>query len=193
MRRRRIAACRSWNRSPASGCSSATRGVRPTEAGLVLVRLARRILAETRRAEEELDRLAGNVAVGVLPVAAVGVLPGALIRLQAAQPALPMRSSQGFIRETLLATDLVSVMPRLMMAGDLLRGTLRVVPLPVPAPPRPAGLVLPRDRPLPAAGTAFVDALRTHLAELDAAVPAVMPDADRRCRRSNGTPPPGDR
>ena len=41
------------------------------------------------------------------------------------------------------ATDLISVMPRLMMVGDLLRGTLRVVPLPIPAPDRPAGLILP--------------------------------------------------
>lgn len=265
------------------------RGVRPTAAGLVMVRLARRILAETRRAEEELDRLAspgtGSVAVGALPVAAVGVLPGALIRLRATHPALqiriqqgrmedllpalaageidlilgrlyapavadgylrealweepisilaraghpilaapsaealracelvlptisqrvgqeidallgalglspalPMRSSSyGFIREMLLATDMVSVMPRLMMAGDLLRGSLRVVPLPVPAPPRPAGLVLPRDRPLPAAGLAFVAALRAHLAALAAAMPAAMPDADGKRRRSDRT------
>ena len=118
----------------------------------------------------------------------VGQEIDALLGALGLSPALPMRSSSyGFIREMLLATDMVSVMPRLMMAGDLLRGTLRVVPLPIPAPPRPAGLVLPRDRPLPAAGTAFVAALRAHLAELDAAVPAPMPDADTGRRRSDRT------
>ena len=64
------------------------------------------------------------------------------------------------------ATDLISVMPRLMMVGDLLRGTLRVVPLPIPAPDRPAGLILPRDRALPPAGRAFVECLRTYVGEI---------------------------
>jgi len=246
------------------------RGMRPTEAGLLLAHSARRILGELRRLDETLDGLddpeSGTVALGTLPVTATGVLPGALIRLRAAfphlrarleqgrteellpklaageidlivgrlyEPALPdgftreplweepisvlaradhpvfagpapaledlrrhelilptvsqrvgqeieglldllslvpaaslRSSSYGFIREMLLATDLIAVMPRLMMAGDLLRGALKVVPLPVPAPPRPAGLILPRDRPLPAAGRAFLAALRAHLAEI---------------------------
>jgi LysR family pca operon transcriptional activator len=246
------------------------RGVRPTEAGLLLAHTARRILAELHRLDEALDRLTdpegGTVALGTLPVAATGVLPGALTRLKAAHPGLGVRleqgrteellpklaageidlivgrlyepaipdgfsreplweepismlartnhpvfarraptleelrgydlvlptvsqrvgqeietlldllalqptasfrsSSYGFIREMLHSTDLISVMPRLMMAGDLLRGTLRVVPLPIPAPPRPAGLILPRDRPLPPAGQAFVACLRAHLIEL---------------------------
>ena len=73
-------------------------------------------------------------------------------------------SSYGFIREMLLATDLSAVMPRLMMAGDLLAGALRVVPLPIPEPDRPAGLVLPRDRELPQAGRACVECLRAHVA-----------------------------
>jgi LysR family transcriptional regulator, pca operon transcriptional activator len=51
-------------------------------------------------------------------------------------------SSYGFIREMLHATDSISVMPRLMMVGELLRGTLRVVPLPLYRPRRPAGLIL---------------------------------------------------
>ncbi|WP_376097588.1 LysR family transcriptional regulator [Roseomonas sp. CCTCC AB2023176] len=216
------------------------RGVRPTAEGAVIVRLARRVLSELHRAEEELDAADGTVAVGALPVAAVGVLPGALIRLKASHPDVTVRleqgrteellpllasreldlvvgrlyppanpddfvrealweepisilgraghpvfatghpvtaadlapydlvlptvsqrvgqeiehllsllhlsrssplrsSSYGFIREMLLATDHLSVMPRSMMVGDLLRGALRVVPLPVPAPPRAAG------------------------------------------------------
>ncbi|MGG5818543.1 LysR substrate-binding domain-containing protein [Falsiroseomonas sp. HW251] len=247
------------------------RGVRPTEAGVVVIRLARRLLAELRRAEEELDAVGaadgGSVAVGVLPVASVGVLPGALIRLRRTHPTLRLRlqegrteellpllaareidlivgrlyapavpdgflreplweepisvlaraghpllkkpvtadklagqelvlptvsqrvgqeidqlvallglprdvalrsSSYGFIRETLLASDAISIMPRSMMVGDLLRGALRVVPLPVPAPPRPAGIIRAADPPPSPAAAAFVAALRAHVADIAA-------------------------
>lgn len=247
-----------------------SRGVVPTEAGTLLVRSARRILAELRRLDEEFDLLSmpggGRVALGALPVAAAGVLPGTLTRLKAAHPEMrvrvqqgrteellpllasgeidlvvgrlyqpsvpdgfgrealwteplsilaraghpifaeervtpallgryelvlptitqrvgqeietllaalglgegaPLRSSSyGFIREMLHGTDMVSVVPRLMMAGDLVRGTLRVMPLPLDAPDRPAGLILPRARPLPPAGRAFVACLRAYLADL---------------------------
>jgi LysR family pca operon transcriptional activator len=240
--------------------------VRPTDAGLVFLRTARRILAELRRLDDELDQLAspsgGPVALGALPVAAAGVLPGTLARLKTTHPDIKVRlqqgrtedllpllgsgeidlivgrlyepavpdefareplwtepisvlaraghpvlseevtadalrryelvlptvsqrvgqeidhllallglhpttslrsSSYGFIREMLHATDLISVMPRLMIVGDLLRGTLKVVPLPVSAPDRPAGLILPRDRALPTAGHAFVECLRSYV------------------------------
>ena len=36
-------------------------------------------------------------------------------------------SSYGFIREMLFGGDFIAIMPRLMMVGDLLRGTLRLV------------------------------------------------------------------
>ncbi|MBO1073245.1 LysR family transcriptional regulator [Roseomonas marmotae] len=246
------------------------RGMRPTEAGELFVQSSRRILAEIRRLDEELDRLAGpdggTVALGTLPVAATGVLPGALTLLKAQHPHLRVRleqgrtedllpklasgeidmivgrlyepalpdgflreplweepisvlaridhpifrlpripvdalrhydlvlptvsqrvgqeidaflallaltpasslrsSSYGFIREMLHGTDMISAMPRLMMAGDLLRGTLRVVPLAAKAARRPAGIILPPNRPLPPAGHAFVTALRAHIAEI---------------------------
>jgi LysR family pca operon transcriptional activator len=246
------------------------RGVRPTEAGLIFLRAARRVLAALRRLDEELDLLdipgSGTVALGALPVAAAGVLPGALTRLKAMYPDIhvrlqqgrteellpliasgevdlivgrlyeptmpdgferealwtepisilarpahplfsagqvtlddlsrcelvlpttmqrvgqeiegvlsalgltaraPLRSSScGLIREMLHGTDMISAMPRLLMVGDLMRGTLRVVPLPIAAPDRPAGLILPRVRPLPAAGRAFVTCLREYVAEL---------------------------
>jgi LysR family pca operon transcriptional activator len=75
-------------------------------------------------------------------------------------------SSYALIREMLYGTDLLSVMPRLMMVGDLLRGTLRVVPLPLPLPDRPAGLILPRDRTLTPAGRAFAECLRAYTADI---------------------------
>lgn len=246
------------------------RGVRPTEAGGLFAEAARRMLAEIRRLDEQLDHIAGpdggTVAIGTLPVAATGVLPGALTGLKARHPHLRIRleqgrtedllpklasgeldlivgrlyepalpdtflrealweepisilarlehpvfrlaepsiealkayelvlptvsqrvgqeieafltrltlepsaslrsSSYGFIREMLHGTDMLSAMPRLMMAGDLLRGTLRVVPLPLPAAPRPAGIILPPNRTLPPAGHAFLAALRAHVAEI---------------------------
>jgi LysR family pca operon transcriptional activator len=248
-----------------------SRGVRPTDAGLMLVQSARRILAELHRLDEELDRLAspgaGTLALGALPVTAAGVLPGVLTRLKAAHPGLRVRlhqgrteellpllasgeldlivgrlyepavpdgfhreplwmepisvlaraehpvfshepvtaaelqryelvlptvtqrvgqeiehllsllglegrtalrsSSYGLIREMLHATDMLSVMPRLMMVGDLLRGTLRVVELPIPAPDRPAGLIMPRHgRTQPPAARTFITCLRAYIAEV---------------------------
>jgi LysR family transcriptional regulator, pca operon transcriptional activator len=245
------------------------RGVRVTEAGMVLVGAARRVLAELRRLDEALDRIdsadAGTVALGALPVTASGVLPGVLTKLKVRFPNIRIRlqqgrtedllplltsgdldlvvgrlyepvvpdgfrreplwsepisiiaraghpildvpevtaealreyelvlptvsqrvgqeldhllsllglpsasslrsSSYGFIREMLHATDSISVMPRLMMVGDLLRGTLRVVPLPLYAPRRPAGLILPSDRSLTPASQSFVDCLHDYISE----------------------------
>jgi LysR family pca operon transcriptional activator len=268
------------------------RGVRPTEAGTVFLRSARRMLAEVRRLDEELDLISapggGMVALGALPVAAAGVLPGALTRLKSIYPAMrvrlqqgrteellpllalgeidlivgrlyeppvpdgfgrealwtepisilaraghpllseervtldqlrgydlvlptvtqrvgqdienllgvlglaptaPLRSSSyGFIREMLHGTDLISVMPRLMMVGDLMRGTLRVVPLPITAPDRPAGLILRRERTLPAAGRAFVSCLRAYVAELaERGIAVAITNGDSEAERSNTT------
>src|SRR5690349_5305380 len=62
------------------------RGMRATEAGMVFVRAARRVLGELDRLDEELDCLTvpgrGVVALGALPVAATGLLPGVLTRLK---------------------------------------------------------------------------------------------------------------
>lgn len=84
-------------------------------------------------------------------------------------------SSYGLIREMLLGGDSVSIMPRSMMAGDLLRGAVRVLPLPVEAPPRPAGIILPPAPPPSAAVAALLAALRAHVAVLGF---GPMPDAD---------------
>lgn len=77
-------------------------------------------------------------------------------------------SSLPLIREMLLSTDTVTVMPRLMMAGDLLRGTVRALPGPDGASARPAGLIMRRAQQPNPTVRAFVDALRACLAELEA-------------------------
>ena len=97
-------------------------------------------------------------------------------------------SSYSLIREMLHETDALALAPRLMMVGDLLRGALRVVPLPFPAPDRPAGLILPRDRLLPPAAQMFVASLRAYVAEiLDRGLIAPITDGDREPERSDKT------
>ncbi len=249
-----------------------SRGMVPTPAGLAVARSARRVLAELRRLEAELDQLAdpgaGTVSLGALPVAATGVLPGVLSRLARSHPDMKIRlqqgrtedllpllasgeielivgrlyeppvpdgfarealwtepmsiiartghpaladgpptadtlrkydlvlptvtqrvgqeiehllsllvldaaaalrsSSYGLIREMLHATDRLSIMPRLMMVGDLLRGTLQVMPLPVEAPRRPAGLITAIGPVLSPAAQTFLACLRAYIAEIDA-------------------------
>jgi LysR family pca operon transcriptional activator len=79
----------------------------------------------------------------------------------------PMRSaSYGLIREMLFDSDMIAMLPRLMLVGDLLRGALGWRALPVAPRPRPAGLIY---RPLPAlapAAQALVGCLRMHVAEI---------------------------
>jgi LysR family transcriptional regulator, pca operon transcriptional activator len=83
---------------------------------------------------------------------------------------------------------MLAFMPRLMMVGDLLRRTLRVVPLSIPAPDRPAGLVLPRDGELAAAASSFIICLRTYIAEITASgIDAGITDANTNAGRSNKT------
>ncbi len=77
-------------------------------------------------------------------------------------------SSYGFIREILLGGDWLAIMPKLMMVGDLLRGALRLAPLPIDAPERPAGLIRRRDAPLEPAARIFVDTLRAYVRDLAA-------------------------
>lgn len=268
------------------------RGVTPTLAGVAMIRLARRVLAELRRGEEELDAVGdagrGSVAIGALPVAAVGILPGVLVRLRQRHPQLRVRleqgrteellplltarqidlvvgrlyppampdglrrealweepisvlararhpllasrravtpaalaacefvlptitqrvgqeiehalarlglgaepvlrsASYGLIREMLLATDVVAVMPSSMMLGDLLRGDVRIVPVAIAAEQRPAGLVLPEGGELSAAARAFVEVLRGYASEASAAGLGAMPNTDTLAARSDRT------
>ena len=59
----------------------------------------------------------------------------------------------------LIGGDFLSLMPSLMMAGDLMRGALKLAPLPIQSPVRLAGFIKPGDRPLSPAARAFLDAL----------------------------------
>ncbi|MEU6132949.1 LysR family transcriptional regulator [Saccharopolyspora sp. NPDC047091] len=68
------------------------RGVRPTPAGEVLLRHARKVVAHLEAADLEIaglrDRLAGRLAVGAYPTAAAVLVPRAIARLRAEHPGL---------------------------------------------------------------------------------------------------------
>ncbi len=64
-------------------------------------------------------------------LAAVGLQPDGSIR----------STSVGFMRELLLAGTFVSAMPRILVAGDLSRGLLKIVPIPLPPGRRLAGVI----------------------------------------------------
>jgi LysR family transcriptional regulator, pca operon transcriptional activator len=75
-------------------------------------------------------------------------------------------SSYGFIREMLFGGDFVSIVPSLMMAGDLVRGSLKLVPLPIPAAVRLAGVIRPAGRELGAPAWMFMQVLRSFVRDL---------------------------
>ena len=78
-------------------------------------------------------------------------------------------TSLTLLRELLISSDLVTVMPRLMLAGDIDRGTLRVVPLVGgPSPRRPAGLMHRADRPLMPAAQTVCRLIAQHAEEMQA-------------------------
>jgi LysR family pca operon transcriptional activator len=80
-------------------------------------------------------------------------------------PGGPIRSSSlGFIREMMQSSEVVSIMPSLLLAGDILRGSIRAAPLPIEAPPRPAGIIYRGDTPLPPAALALVKTLKDYVA-----------------------------
>jgi LysR family pca operon transcriptional activator len=80
-------------------------------------------------------------------------------------------SSYVLICEMLLETDMLSVMPRSMTLGDLVRGALRVVPMPISAPARPAGLIWRRGLERSQTCAAFMECLRAYLFEIAASGP----------------------
>lgn len=89
----------------------------------------------------------------------------AALGLEAQRP--PLRStSLSFIREMLLGSDALAVLSRMMLAGDLLRKTVRLVPLALPTPPRPAGVVTLRHRRRSPGLETLVKSLRAYIRAL---------------------------
>jgi LysR family pca operon transcriptional activator len=92
------------------------RGVAPTAYGAAAAAAAAAVLAELEKFDETLDRLqraeAGTLAIGALPVAAVGVLPGVLARLSAERESVQVRLVQGATSELLpaLASGAIDLM-----------------------------------------------------------------------------------
>lgn len=97
-----------------------------------------------------------------LPVASLRVRADTQIYLNALGLQLPdgfTTSSLTLQREMLLNTEIIAVMPWLLLNGDIQRGTLKVLKLNYPSKPpaRPAGLLFRRDRPLSSATARFVE------------------------------------
>ncbi|WP_051695907.1 LysR substrate-binding domain-containing protein [Caulobacter sp. UNC358MFTsu5.1] len=91
-----------------------------------------------------------------------------LLAEMAVEPRQPLRSSSAaMIREILYATDNVAVMPHMLLAGDLLRGAVRLLPLDIPQRARPAGLIRRGDTQLLRNAQAFVDAARGYVGEIE--------------------------
>lgn len=78
----------------------------------------------------------------------------------AAGAAILRTSSISLIRELLLTSDAVTIIPQHLLAGDLARGTVRILPVPLAARPRPAGLIRAPGRSLSGALEAFIACLR---------------------------------
>lgn len=82
-------------------------------------------------------------------------------------PRQPLRSSSvALIRETLHATDSIAVIPKVMLVGDVLRRTLRVIDLPGSVQPRPAGLIKRSDAPLLKNASAFIEVFKTYVEDV---------------------------
>lgn len=78
-------------------------------------------------------------------------------------PHQPLRSSSvSLIRETLHATDSITVMPKVMLVGDLMRGSVKVLPIDAKGAPRPAGLIQRSDAPLLKNASHFVNTFRRY-------------------------------
>ena len=75
-------------------------------------------------------------------------------------------TSHFFIREMCHDSDRLAVCPRLLMAGDLRRGSLKVAHVSVRLPDRPAGLVLDRSRPLSPGASLVLERVRALVREL---------------------------
>lgn len=73
-----------------------------------------------------------------------------------------------FVRELLHTSDCLTISPLQSMGGDIARGSIGVVPIDLPGPPRPAGIMLSRDRGLNKHEQAVLALLREYLLESQA-------------------------
>ncbi len=124
----------------------AGRNMKPTEDGLAVVSRARRLLAELRDLAAIADRsLAGELRIGAVPTATIGLLPGLMTRLQEAHPRIEIRIQPGASAELygrVQAGELdaaVIVQPYFPLPKTLGWQTLREERLIVLAPSRLAG------------------------------------------------------
>ena len=83
----------------------------------------------------------------------------ASLGLAEAVPAM-RTSSVSLIREMLLTSDALTIIPRHVLAGDIARGLIAVVPAAFAAPQRPAGIIRAPGRPDSPSVNAFVECLR---------------------------------
>ena len=102
------------------------RGVRPTAVGHAVIESARRILAELRRLDEELDRIASgtssSIAVGATPAPAIGLLPKVLATLRRRATNLQVRVVEGAFEDLAPALSVGEI--------DLIVGRLYESPVP---------------------------------------------------------------
>ena len=100
---------------------------------------------------------------------AVGLRPSPLVR----------SGSVGFLCEILRSSDMVTVLPALMVAGDLQRGGLRVVPVPVRQPNRPGGIIWSADRARSRGAERLAAFLRERIRQFASEGPIIDPVAAR--------------
>lgn len=104
----------------------------------------------------------------------------ALQALKLEPPQTALRSnSLGLIRELILTSDILAAMPRLMMAGDLMRGSVQLVPLPKQPERRPSGFFLAEGRELTPVLLSFLEFTRNYVERFrGTALPFVTDDGD---------------
>lgn len=109
-------------------------------------------------------------AAFVLPTLAqrIGQDVDLALRETGLQPdAAPVRaSSTSFIREMLFATDYLTVLSRLTLVGDLVRGGLRLLPFPIVTGSRPGGIILRPGSTIPPAVRALRGVVEVCVSEL---------------------------
>ena len=89
-----------------------------------------------------------------------------VLRLADFHPALVRSTSVGFTREMLHSTNVIALAPSLLMAADILRGTIRIVKLDLGFPVRPSGVIYRADRALLPSAQRFIEALKATIEDI---------------------------